>query len=564
MENSDKAIAETINAKAKDIHVNITKYLSDHDIQNTCYAYKSRVKSKEALLEKIDRKKADKPDYDIYDISDVIGVRFIVLFKQDIIPTIKSIIDMLTANTHNNNPFKSCHISEAIYYKGNISSSNISTEIKKSFTNINTKIEEKASPEGYSSIHIVCELETEKSDILRKNYKIPVEIQVRTVFEDAWGEIDHKYGYSCRRVNTDSHPTLDKHLQTLKQFVDACIDYADLIVEESKIEINSKDYSKVLSVPSSTDDIFSSLKIDNDYIDDYKQIIKIKNQFVQKGNSLELTQCADNFLSLQQKYMMANAMKKHDIFSFYCGMNSAFCNLAANTQSSIKLAKDMYLELLETDPNNSLLLMRLGQTMGKIGDFDQCIEYLYQSFEKAKDSNSEFKVKQADIQYVLSIAPKIAGYYIWFKIYSSENSFNINQLLKMYQQAYDFSLKGFEYVPEDSNDYIDYLNNLVFYLTEIYKIDKNESTKEKMLSQLQHIESKYDSTDSIDATILHTLLNSYYELKNIEKCQYYMQQLREKILTKQYEFDDSEAIDMMRLIEKVRMWLNKNKKYQED
>ena len=188
MENNSKIIAEIINSKAKEAHQGITKFLNNHQLQEICYAYKSRVKAKENLLEKVARKLEGKPDYNIHDISDVIGIRFIVLFKQDIIPAIESILSMLVSNNEVGNPFKNSNIIESIYYKGNVSNSTISTEIRKKFTDINKDIEETVSPEGYSSIHIVCELCTEQSDILRDNYRLPVEIQVRTIFEDAWGE----------------------------------------------------------------------------------------------------------------------------------------------------------------------------------------------------------------------------------------------------------------------------------------------------------------------------------------------------------------------------------------
>lgn len=52
---------------------------------------------------------------------------------------------------------------------------------------------------GYSSIHYQVKL-GENSDASDELKGLPIEIQLRTILEEAWGEIDHKYRYAyCRR-----------------------------------------------------------------------------------------------------------------------------------------------------------------------------------------------------------------------------------------------------------------------------------------------------------------------------------------------------------------------------
>ncbi|WP_372887491.1 hypothetical protein [Psychrobacter sp.] len=562
MKRKYKAKAESINDKAVQYHQNIVRYLDNHELQALCYTRKSRVKSKEDILSKFDRKnKEDRPtSYKVDDITDIIGLRFIVLFKQDVIPVIQAIVGLLCKDESEENPFLGAEVEELIYYKGNISVSNISRKIQECFSCIDKDMKESISNEGYSSIHIVCKLKTDSHDVLPKSYRIPVEIQVRTIFEDAWGEIDHKYGYKARRESSSSHPTLDKHLKTLKHFVDACVDYADLIVEESEIELNPSDFSRVLNIPEDPNDLkglFSQLNIARPYLDEYKKAIKLKNKAIEDGNSKSLIDCADIFLNIKSRYLKNKEKSDEDNFTFYCSLNYSFCCLVNNTERGIKNAKEMYLDLISIDSNNSLALMRLGQTMGKIKEFDKSISYLKSSYEHALKKDSNFKIKKTDINYILSKVPKTVGYYIWLKIHDSSETLTEESIQNLYQDAYDFTLKGFKALDSHKYpaDYIEYQNNLTYYLTEIYKIDANSNLKDQITEKLSEIKDYYGSPENIDAATLDTLVNAYAVLEDKDNFVLYADFLKKKIFVKDYNFDDGEALEMLMLIDKANSLL---------
>lgn len=562
MKRKYKAKAESINDKAVQYHQNIVRYLDNHELQALCYTRKSRVKSKEDILSKFDRKnKEDRPtSYKVDDITDIIGLRFIVLFKQDVIPVIQAIVGLLCKDESEENPFLGAEVEELIYYKGNISVSNISRKIQECFSCIDKEMKESISNEGYSSIHIVCKLKTDSHDVLPKSYRIPVEIQVRTIFEDAWGEIDHKYGYKARRESSSSHPTLDKHLKTLKHFVDACVDYADLIVEESEIELNPSDFSRVLNIPENPNDLkglFSQLNIAKPYLDEYKKAIKLKNKAIEDGNSKSLIDCADIFLNIKSRYLKNKEKSDEDNFTFYCSLNYSFCCLVNNTERGIKNAKEMYLDLISIDSNNSLALMRLGQTMGKIKEFDKSISYLKSSYEHALKKDSNFKIKKTDINYILSKVPKTVGYYIWLKIHDSSETLTKESIQSLYQDAYDFTLKGFKALDSHKYpaDYIEYQNNLTYYLTEIYKIDANLNLKDQITEKLSEIKDYYGSPENIDAATLDTLVNAYAVLEDKDNFVLYADFLKKKIFAKDYNFDDGEALEMLMLIDKANSLL---------
>ena len=143
------------------------------------HSVKKRVKNTEHLIEKIIRKsvkKGIKIDVNNYEeeINDLIGVRVLHLFKEDWQTIHREIIerwDLLGQATVN-------------YRKGD------DLEV---FLENGCNIKEHKF--GYRSVHYLIENRP------TKNERSIVEIQVRTIFEEAWSEIDHSIRYP---YHTDS------------------------------------------------------------------------------------------------------------------------------------------------------------------------------------------------------------------------------------------------------------------------------------------------------------------------------------------------------------------------
>jgi len=154
-------------------------YLS-HRLQKLpeVHSLKLRIKNPEHLIGKIIRKKSAKPercfDVDSYqqEVTDLIGIRAIHLFKNQWRPIHEFIKN--TWELHE----------EPIAYvrKGD------PQQWVKEFTEVNCKIEEHDA--GYRSIHYII-----KSQPARCVHF--AELQVRTIFEEGWSEIDHQIRYPC-------------------------------------------------------------------------------------------------------------------------------------------------------------------------------------------------------------------------------------------------------------------------------------------------------------------------------------------------------------------------------
>lgn len=142
------------------------------------HSVKARVKEPEHLIEKIVRKTRDRKEkYDEgfqfavenykEEITDLIGVRAIHIFKED------------WEDIH-------CYISKT-WEIANITANVREGDDTRRFDELDIQIQSRKS--GYRSVHYTIEF-------FPTNQKVLAEVQVRTIFEEGYGEIDHQLRYS--------------------------------------------------------------------------------------------------------------------------------------------------------------------------------------------------------------------------------------------------------------------------------------------------------------------------------------------------------------------------------
>lgn len=137
-----------------------------------------RVKNAEHLLEKIIRKKIERKihiNIENYssEITDLLGVRALHIYKKDwrnIDAFIKSHWDLVKRPT--------------VYYCEGDNTESLETYNKNGCETL-------MHPHGYRSIHYIIRLKD-------PDFPSPCEIQVRTIFEEGWSEIDHHVRYPYR------------------------------------------------------------------------------------------------------------------------------------------------------------------------------------------------------------------------------------------------------------------------------------------------------------------------------------------------------------------------------
>ncbi len=159
------------------------KQIGEHILQSDhVHSINYRIKKAEHLIEKIIRKKIKVPDriinLDNYrdEITDLIGIRALHLFKEDWIHVNNFIKDTWE--------FKE----QPVAYVRNGDSERILNYYREN----NCRVEE--HPYGYRSVHYIVRA---RNNGMEHN----IEIQVRTIFEEAWGEIDHVIRYPYHMDN---------------------------------------------------------------------------------------------------------------------------------------------------------------------------------------------------------------------------------------------------------------------------------------------------------------------------------------------------------------------------
>ena len=201
----------------------VSKYLV------TCrniHSVRSRVKDPEHLIEKIIRKRIK--DHDIVidtsnyidQITDLIGVRALHLFKSD----------WIDIHEYIENKWEFIEPPVAYIRDGD--------DIKYHSTLAEKGIIEKPHENGYRSMHYII------AESYLKGKVVKIELQVRTIFEEGWSEIDHRLRYPYYIGD----PSLESSLRILNRIAGSADEMSEFVQEiillmneqKNKIESLSK------------------------------------------------------------------------------------------------------------------------------------------------------------------------------------------------------------------------------------------------------------------------------------------------------------------------------------
>lgn len=191
---------------------------------SSVHSVRWRVKTPSSLFFKLFRKKRDNVEKyatinqenyrDI--ITDLVGIRAIHLFKHDFVAIHKE----LTSTWNEAEPPK------AYVRKGDID------EQENIYTHLSLKTEEHNF--GYRSVHYIMESRPTKQRLL-------FEIQVRTIFEEGWSEVDH----SIRYPEFNDNPLIINFLNLLNRICGSADEMASFVKNLSE-KLKENEYQKSL------------------------------------------------------------------------------------------------------------------------------------------------------------------------------------------------------------------------------------------------------------------------------------------------------------------------------
>lgn len=524
----------------------IVDFMRRAGLTTGCYAYKFRVKSKDDLLLKKKRKIEKKPGYTITDITDVIGVRLVTLFKGDMYKVYANLIEML-ANPVGDAQFHQAVPEEVIVYKGTSALEDFADEIK-TITKSHFKsalVKTENSLEGYSSIHVICRHSEKVAEISTEGtvYRLPIEIQIRTVFEDAWGEIDHKYGYVLREGKDAGTPIhnphhIKAHLRVLKGFSDACMEYAECIRREALPELLdlTTGGTKTISVESDDDVLrrFREVGLKEELIQRYVEARFLRDKAAEESGATHdgritseqtYLQAADLFASILQELAPGDSFNTlrdgPKLAYYYCAMSEGLCLMSTNIPDYVNAAVEKY-QFIETHFKNfPLAKMRLGQALGKVGKIDESIEKLRNAgstFRKLGEKSLATgtwsdQLPLADYEHMLYTQPKILGYTLWKK---SQRSGTIPRQEKsdLYFEAYNATLGCLDAKNVEKKKLIDVYNNLLYYCVGfVFCTDGSDARlatiKNQIPSLLKTMLKESGGTEQMSIEDLDTVFRAY-------------------------------------------------------
>lgn len=207
--------------------------------QPMIHSVKSRIKDPDRLIEKIIRKTEDRKlkygeDFqftlDNYknEINDLIGIRVIHIFKDQW----QDIHEFITKT------WKVIEVTANVREGDNT----------KKFEELDIEVRSRIS--GYRSVHYLVEF-------YPTNEKVIAEIQVRTIFEEGYGEIDHRLRYS----HVEIPEILKSNLLLFNRIVGSADEMASLINDLSKEWFNKEEeYLRVIKEQKEEIDKLRSLK----------------------------------------------------------------------------------------------------------------------------------------------------------------------------------------------------------------------------------------------------------------------------------------------------------------
>ncbi|MBS6501413.1 RelA/SpoT domain-containing protein [Clostridium tertium] len=206
--------------------------------QPMIHSVKSRIKDPDRLIEKIIRKTEDRKlkygeDFqftlDNYknEINDLIGIRVIHIFKDQW----QDIHEFITKT------WKVIEVTANVREGDNT----------KKFEELDIEVRSRIS--GYRSVHYLVEF-------YPTNEKVIAEIQVRTIFEEGYGEIDHRLRYS----HVEIPEILKSNLLLFNRIAGSADEMASLINDLSKEWFNKEEFLNVIKKQQEEIERLKSLK----------------------------------------------------------------------------------------------------------------------------------------------------------------------------------------------------------------------------------------------------------------------------------------------------------------
>nr|WP_320141682.1 RelA/SpoT domain-containing protein [uncultured Cohaesibacter sp.] len=564
----------------------VVSSIDNSTIKPKLYAYYSRTKDFASFEDKIKRKRKERirdgssDKYSVSSVTDVVGVRLITLFREDISAILTGLCKIISGESDkvtSMNPFwgDSPKVTEACAYYSDtfpnartyaleaakIISDHFSTQI--GYAEKQIKLVEVTQRDDYSSIHIVVKTnvqsETKSSEVL-----VPLEFQIRSVFEDTWAQIDHKLRYSKTRVTSENcatdnavlmeregiPPSAEKSLKLLKRMLDNSGELTEII--RSDVNGPPPQYSKHTPAMGFADDFsgaVSSLGGNPSIFEQFNSLLRKKDELDKSYFSLGEIATSDKYYlaKIRARYgtlaedlndlseqtpppiTALNTEQTNRLARFYyysLKMEEAFCRVFSSAPSEtdeIREALSIYQSLIPEFEDYPPLHFRLAQSHHSLGAFQKAIESMRACLElinspQYQNMNFDHKLSENQNKTIRKNATRLLGYYIWTGIEDRRRSLKKPlspstsiEIVKQFDEAIEVTFKGLtDAVDEDVK--MRNLNNIVAYLNDVFEL---EGRFENTPSSLPSMKGK-KYTEIFEELLMYIDVNNHQSISRLE------------------------------------------------
>jgi ppGpp synthetase/RelA/SpoT-type nucleotidyltranferase len=351
----------------------------------------SRKEEKEKLLVEVERLSSYEPE----SVTDAFGCRYVVLFPEQIPEIIKALLQRIHAFNERTQP--QIKLRELIVYTNRRKDDELSiaapvmrayqeTEFARSPAAEGAVVkDDESTRNAYTSVHATFELQAivnhpGRGTCFETGF---LEVQIRDIFEEAWGEIDHYVRYSEKDGELEEEieeqkihrSTLSRTLRILKEEVHGCSSIAQNVFSSYRAiqgpEAPSMASRSATPRQLDRDAIIEALRGRTALVDlartAYDRLIRAEEAPSRDEAIAGYTIAATSFEELLRglNSLLALKLPKRDNrpISYFVRMELANCYMLGEAGQKLQTAAMLFKEVLKEFPLDPIVRFRLARTM---------------------------------------------------------------------------------------------------------------------------------------------------------------------------------------------------------
>jgi ppGpp synthetase/RelA/SpoT-type nucleotidyltranferase len=391
------------------------------------YSRASRIKSIPRMASKVRHiRSTDDATFQPSMLPDVLGFRIVTYFQAGIPEALEMLLALGEHDTRAGvSPFVKGDIRRITLHtsRPEMDPLSIAHRVEEIAKTHQQKVEQGDHDTLYSSLHVILVINIEVPAIDAGTIIRPlqVEFQLRSVFEEAWGQLSHLLSYGRSRATVDQK-TWQLHLGVLKGLIDGCIQYAELIKDQSGFDLRGPENEKEsIRAAASPVALFADLP---------PLTVPIRQKFEAAFNLVDEAQrqtteearVGSTFSEAARAFQEVEVTVAHtdnldpdtkERILYVAQRESAYCYLFANEENSIIKAIELYDAIVHKYNNDAVSRYRYGQALRRHKDKDKAIKMLNESITLLSNDTDQTISKE---HWLHSAVYRELGYVYWLMV----------------------------------------------------------------------------------------------------------------------------------------------------